>query len=69
MPLSHVLFSRQYERRPQKYYNLPVLTLWPLRMLNKILSAIVNNVREHLVLYLCLWLVLLVLDVYFFFIA
>ncbi|MDT3251012.1 DUF2770 family protein [Serratia sp. root2] len=36
-------------------------------MLNKILSAIVNNVREHLVLYLCLWLLVLVLDVYFFF--
>ena len=37
-------------------------------MLNRILAAIVNNVREHLVLCLCLWLVLLALDVYFFFV-
>ncbi|RTF00542.1 DUF2770 family protein [Serratia marcescens] len=37
-------------------------------MLNRILAAIVNNVREHLVLYLCLWLGLLALDVYFFFV-
>lgn len=50
-----------------KIYTLPVLIFWLLRMLNKILSAIVNNVREHLVLYICLWLVLLALDVYFFF--
>ncbi|CAI0703805.1 MULTISPECIES: DUF2770 family protein [Serratia] len=35
-------------------------------MLNRILAAVVNNVREHLVLYLCLWLVLLALDLYFF---
>ena len=37
-------------------------------MLNRILAAIVNNVREYLLLYLCLWLVLLALDDYFFFV-
>ncbi|HDL8319504.1 TPA: DUF2770 family protein, partial [Yersinia enterocolitica] len=26
-----------------------------------------NNVREHLILYICLWLTLLALDIYFFF--
>lgn len=41
------------------------LFLQAAEMLNRILAAIVNNVREHLVLYLCLWLVLLALDVYF----
>ncbi|HDL7983683.1 TPA: DUF2770 family protein, partial [Yersinia enterocolitica] len=25
------------------------------------------NVREHLILYICLWLTLLALDIYFFF--
>ncbi|MDN0093298.1 DUF2770 family protein [Yersinia rohdei] len=28
---------------------------------------VINNVREHLVLYICLWLILLVLDVFFIF--
>ncbi|EEQ04553.1 DUF2770 family protein [Yersinia rohdei] len=36
-------------------------------MLNKLLSMVINNVREHLVLYICLWLILLVLDVFFIF--
>ncbi|MCB5301254.1 MULTISPECIES: DUF2770 family protein [Yersinia] len=28
---------------------------------------VINNVREHLLLYICLWLILLALDIYFFF--
>ncbi|MDA5487826.1 MULTISPECIES: DUF2770 family protein [Yersinia] len=28
---------------------------------------VINNVREHLILYICLWLILLALDIYFFF--
>ncbi|ARB84735.1 DUF2770 family protein [Yersinia sp. 2544 StPb PI] len=36
-------------------------------MLNKLLSMVINNVREHLLLYICLWLILLALDIYFFF--
>ncbi|MGN1800564.1 DUF2770 family protein [Yersinia artesiana] len=28
---------------------------------------VINNVREHLILYICLWLTLLALDIYFFF--
>jgi Protein of unknown function (DUF2770) len=36
-------------------------------MLNKLLLIITNNVREHLLFYICLWLILLALDIYFFF--
>ncbi|MDA5471688.1 DUF2770 family protein [Yersinia kristensenii] len=28
---------------------------------------VINNVREHLIFYICLWLILLALDIYFFF--
>ncbi|MDA5543509.1 DUF2770 family protein [Yersinia rochesterensis] len=28
---------------------------------------VIDNVREHLILYICLWLILLALDIYFFF--
>ncbi|WP_306423364.1 DUF2770 family protein [Yersinia entomophaga] len=30
---------------------------------------LINNVRAHLVFYICLWLILLALDIYFFFYA
>ncbi|MBI0248109.1 DUF2770 family protein [Yersinia pestis subsp. pestis] len=36
-------------------------------MFDKLLSMVINNVREHLLLYICLSLVLLGLDIYFFF--
>ncbi|WP_408068318.1 DUF2770 family protein [Yersinia pekkanenii] len=28
---------------------------------------VINNVREHLLIYICLWLILLALDIYLFF--
>ncbi|WP_145591427.1 DUF2770 family protein [Yersinia rochesterensis] len=36
-------------------------------MLSKFISMVIDNVREHLILYICLWLILLALDIYFFF--
>ncbi|AJJ62046.1 DUF2770 family protein [Yersinia aldovae] len=36
-------------------------------MLNKLFSIVIDNVREHLVFYICLLMILLALDVYFFF--